>query len=400
MRVVNAESRMSNLGHAFYKIMPTAAYYSQHPDWYSGTVSGNDNWQLCLTNTEMRKQFVNNVIAYLEANPNINNISLGQNDGDGHCTCSACMAKYSEYGSISGLNVEFCNYVAEEVYYWAEVMAPERADKLQFYFIAYAYDYDAPIKNGQATIKCDDNVGVMIAPIASHVSKPYTDSSNYSPKTFPNWEKVTDNFYIWSYSIHYADYMMPHNVFASMQQNIGMYIDMSTEFVFDQAQCSSVIPNFDALKTYLFSQLLWDNSQDMDVLIGNFINAYYGNKGCSEIKKFYTAMADQFAVIEAKGEYSYCAYQLATTVKASNFSFDFLKECEQYFTDALTANEQLKSIDKKAYEEYKKRIEFESLDVLYLQIKLYESRYSTTEYNAMVSKFNTIASNNGATGLL
>ena len=82
MRVINAEERISHLGHSFLYFMPLAKYYYEHPEWYSGDVSSSTgDWELCLSNDAVRKTFVNNVIEYIEEHPKMDIISICQNDG-------------------------------------------------------------------------------------------------------------------------------------------------------------------------------------------------------------------------------------------------------------------------------------------------------------------------------
>ena len=84
MRVSNAEEYMDTLGHSFFKLMPPSTYYADHPEWYSNYEAGsNDNWQLCLSNADMRAQLLANVKAKLAQNSDIKYFAIVQNDGGG-----------------------------------------------------------------------------------------------------------------------------------------------------------------------------------------------------------------------------------------------------------------------------------------------------------------------------
>ncbi len=407
MRVVNAESRMSHLGHSIYAFMPTASYYSAHPDWYSSSASqgGVADWQLCLTSEGAKIQLTQNVINYIISHPDIDIISLAHNDGDGHCTCSNCRAKYNQYGAWSGVYIDFCNDVIERVLGYVESELPERYDDLKFLMFAYTFTMDAPIKNGNPTIKCHDKLGVMIAPVGDHVSLPYTDvtqTNGLSYQAFRDWPKVTNTFYIWSYSTHYGDFMEPMNPYKSLKENVEWYVNHGVEVAFDESTHSDKYPNFYALKTYLYSKMYWDSSLDVDTLIKNFINAYYGQYGGKYIQKYFDKMLNK--LIENQNNmslsnwerYSYVAGQLPTNVKDYIWKKDFLLECYEFFQDAIYYNKE--HSDDVNYETYEKRIKFESLDVLYLLINLHGDTYPESELKSLQKKYETIATENKMAG--
>ena len=398
MRVTNAEKRMSNLGHAFYYFIPADQYYTDNKEWFGvENPSGHADWQLCLTNEEMKAEFIKNVQKYIDEHPDIDIISLGQNDGDGHCTCSECSAKYEEYGTVSGLYVEFCNDVANTVTEWLRATDEARANRLQFYMFAYTFTEDAPVVNGKPTITCADNTGILVAPIGAHVSHAYTDMATNasSAKVFSDWQMVTDNFYIWSYSTHFGNYYMPHNSFGSIQKNIRSYVDMGAQFVFDQGTCGNSISNFDALKTYLFSKLMWDCTLDFDALVRNFINAYYGEAAGEYVYRFFDVMRSYLTTLEyEKSQYAYCASQLSTNVSTAYFPENFVYYLDDIFYEAFEALEAVRSADEAAYAVYKARLDFEYLDVLYLELELYRDSMSNSEKAGLLEQFETIAIEN------
>ncbi len=399
MRVTNAEKRMSNLGHAFYYFIPAETYFDDHAEWFSVKTkpTGNSDWQLCLSNAEMRTEFVKNVKAYIEEHPDIDIISLGQNDGYGYCECEDCKAKEEQYGAVSGIYVEFCNAVAREVTEWMRGIDAARANRLQFYMFAYTFTEKAPVVNGEPTILCDDNVGILVAPIGAHVSHAYSDMSTNaaSASIFKNWRIVSDNFYIWSYSTHFANYYMPHNSFGSIQKNIQDYVDMGVRFVFDQATCGNSVSNFDALKTYLFSKLMWDSTLNFDTLVRNFMNAYYGEIAGAYVYRFFDVMRSYLTSLEySESQYAECASQRLTNVSSQYFPQNYVYYLDDIFYEAFEALEETKAQDEEAYTVYKDRLDFEYLDVLYLQLELYRDSMSNSEKKDLIERFQDIAIKN------
>ena len=73
--------------HSFYPILPPQIYFDRHPEWYS-LVDGKrvNQWaQLCLSNEEMRKEFIKNTLDTLRIHPDMDFISISQNDCHGAC---------------------------------------------------------------------------------------------------------------------------------------------------------------------------------------------------------------------------------------------------------------------------------------------------------------------------
>jgi hypothetical protein len=63
--------RIINFVHSFYKYLPPEKYFDEHPDWYS-EIDGkrkHERAQLCLTNEEMTRELIKNVLETLRKNP-------------------------------------------------------------------------------------------------------------------------------------------------------------------------------------------------------------------------------------------------------------------------------------------------------------------------------------------
>ena len=92
-------------------------YFKQHPEWFA-LVNGKrmgQGAQLCLTNPEMRKVFLQNVLAELKKHKDPRFISVTQNDNDNHCQCANCLAMDKKFGGPSGTMLDFANYIAENL---------------------------------------------------------------------------------------------------------------------------------------------------------------------------------------------------------------------------------------------------------------------------------------------
>ena len=111
---VGGKHAIAGFVHTFYPLLPPAKYFADHPEWYS-EIDGqrkHEGGQLCLTNEEMRHEFVKNLKALLRKNPHATQASVSQNDWNGNCTCAKCKAVDQEEGSPAGSILRFVNAVA------------------------------------------------------------------------------------------------------------------------------------------------------------------------------------------------------------------------------------------------------------------------------------------------
>ncbi|NLE36757.1 MAG: DUF4838 domain-containing protein, partial [Pirellulaceae bacterium] len=159
--------RIIHFVHSFYKYLPPAKYFEEHPDWYS-EIDGkrqHHNAQLCLTNEEMIAELTKNVLETLRENPGAKIIDVSQNDCFGFCTCAKCKAIDEAEGSHAGTLLWMLNRVAEAV-------EKEFPDVL-VESLAYQYTRKPP-----KTIKPGDNVLIRLCTIECSFSQPLDGPQN------------------------------------------------------------------------------------------------------------------------------------------------------------------------------------------------------------------------------
>lgn len=265
MRVSNAEEYMNALGHSFATLMPPWEYYSAHPEWYSNFSSGsNDNWQLCLSNADMRAQLVKNVKETLkkdaEKGKSYRYFSISQNDGGGFCTCDNCKALNLQYSDSDSNYSGACLALVNEV---ANACAAEYPDII-FYMLAYTDATDIPpTKN----ITAASNVGVMYAPIDESSTYSYFENSGISSDNngratwcISGWKAICNHMMMWSYSFQSGDPMVPMNTFDSLAANSHGYVTNDFEVVFDQGS-GCILPNFVKITGKKHRSVFWNTGR-------------------------------------------------------------------------------------------------------------------------------------------
>ena len=186
--------------HTFAELFPPAKYYKDHPEYFS-LVNGKrqDGYaQICMSNPEVMKIATDTVMEWIAANTDAKIFSVSQNDCHANCQCDRCKAIDAEEGSPSGLLLRFVNAIAEEV--------EKKYPNVLIDTLAYQWT-EAPPK----ITKPRANVRVRLCPIAACEFHDYETCQNNKSivDNLKNWNKVTDNLYIWHYNTDFGHFMMP-----------------------------------------------------------------------------------------------------------------------------------------------------------------------------------------------
>lgn len=410
MRNSPIESYMNTLGHSYYLLLPPSQYYSAHPSWYSNydTSMGDSaaEWQLCLSNSEMRAQLLANVRAELAAakarGVTYSYYAICQNDGGGFCTCSSCRLLNLRYSnnssSYSGAQLALLNEIAD-------ACRDEYPDTI-FYMLAYTNHSDqAPTKN----ITASSNVGVMLAPIDCQSTYSYFGNSGTgaynngrATDNINDWSAICDHLMMWAYAAQFGDYLCPTNSFDSLAANAAGYNQFGFEVIFQQAH-ATVLPFFETMKTYLEEKGFYDGAIDTGAAIDNFTSSYYGAAGTAMNNYFY-AFLNNIRTFEAKGDRykSWAAGQYlngpsyySPILSTENYSKSYLDTCKGYFDTAYAALGNAYIAGSDEYNTFKKHVDLEYFGVLLSYLQLYRGQLSNAQGAQMVQQIiDIIAENN------
>lgn len=272
--------------HSFNYFLPREKYFATHPEWYSEVGEERINHpysQLCLTNSEMREEFINNVIDTLRSHPEAGFVSISQNDSDSdfrYCQCDACSAIAEEEGSQSGPILKFVNEVAE-------VVENEFPD-VWIETIAYQYSI-VPPKN----IKPRKNVIVRICTYGNYaIPLSEGDVNKTTREAIEGWSSIADNLYIWNYVTNFHSYLMPHPNLYSLDEDIRFFVQNNTIGLFEQGDFYSTGGDFVRLRNYLISHLMWNPDLDADLIIDEFLEGYYGVQAAPFLREYWDLLSN------------------------------------------------------------------------------------------------------------
>ncbi|MBQ4351558.1 MAG: DUF4838 domain-containing protein [Clostridia bacterium] len=268
--------------HSFEHLIPTAEFGETHPEYFAlvdgrrVTRSGGRT-QLCLTNPDVIRLLTERTRDFLRAHPGNRLMSLSQNDWGGNCQCENCRKIDEEEGSPSGTLLRAVNAVAEAL--------EEEFPDVIFDTLAYVYSRPAP-----HITRNRHNVCVRLCSIECCFCHPFDgcDDENRSV-TRPDgtkssfitdlrdWGRICDRMYIWDYTTCFAHYPTPHPNWRILQRNAQLMAENNVKGVFEQAcGASQGGVDFNELRAYLISKLLWDPYCDLEAHRREFMEYYYG----------------------------------------------------------------------------------------------------------------------------
>lgn len=250
-------------GDTYEKLVPAAVYYKSHPEYF-GMVKGKrlPN-QLCTSNKEVVEIIVDSIRRKMQRSPNARYWSISPNAGPGYCECNLCAPVTKREGSVAGNLLLMVNQVAA------------RFPDSKFTILAHGYTQSAPKYARPAS-----NVIVQLTSIESDRLLPFTQSP--SARKFINdlaaWRKVTGNIFIWDYCAQFTSFLSPFPILPIYQPNLQFMRKNMIKGVLEQGSGPGY-SDMAELKGYVLAKLLWNPDVNVDQLVQEFTEGYYGPAG-------------------------------------------------------------------------------------------------------------------------
>ncbi len=246
--------------HTFHSLVPPEIYYESHPEYFAMVNGIRIPTQLCLANPDVLEITVQNLRKKIAQNPEAKYWSVSQNDNRNYCACDKCKAIDDREGSPSGSIIQFVNQVSDHF--------PNKVIST----LAYEYGRKAP-----KTLRPHDNVNIMLCSIEINRDKPIVDDSTSADFQIDveEWGKISKDIIVWDYVIQFNHLISPFPNLHVIQPNIQFFAEHGVSAMFEQGN-REVGGEFAELRAYLISKLLWDPYLDVDTLMGDFLQGYYG----------------------------------------------------------------------------------------------------------------------------
>ena len=270
--------------HTFASLVNYGTYGAEHPEYFAhtedGTVISNEGRpQLCLTNPDVLQIVIDTVKSWIQSTPGVKVVSVSQNDGGGPCMCSNCQAVYAEEnGAYSGTNIRFVNAVAAAI--------KEEYPDVMIDTLAYQYSREACVT------KPAENVIVRLCTIECCFTHALSEcdvktfdphDSEVSPNSFAEdlkaWGQICNNVYIWDYTTNFWLFTVNFSSFDVLRENMKFFAENNVKGVFEQGNGFTSCGEFDALRSYLISKLLWNpymSEEEYSAHMNDFLANVYG----------------------------------------------------------------------------------------------------------------------------
>ena len=260
--------------HTFNRLLPCAKWFQQHPEYFS-EVNGarrDGRTQLCLTNPDVLRLVVSNVLAHIEADERIredpvpiNVAGVSQNDWGYFCTCAKCRAVDEEEGTQTGSVLRFVNRVAEEV----EKVHPD------FFIETLIYSYT---RTPPRLARPRHNVMPCLCAYECSFAQPLATRNRPVNAAFMDdlekWGSYSDNLYLWDYTTDYGHYLYPMPNVLTLQPNIQTFRDNGVKYYSPEG--GPYHADFAELKAWLIAKLSWNCDRPLAPLLEQFFSGYYG----------------------------------------------------------------------------------------------------------------------------
>jgi len=264
--------------HTMGQFVSEKEYFDTHPEYFAMKEGKRiKRGQLCLSNPEVLRICTEGLLKVMEEKPLYRIYSLSQNDNFGFCECDECKKIEAQYGGHSGIILWFVNQAADA----AKKLFPNK------YVGTFAYQYGRKPPVG---IVPRDNVVIRLCSIEccfGHPLEANCPQNKAFMEDLKGWSKIAPHLFIWDYIVNYAQYVAPWPNFQVLGPNIQTFKDNNAIGVFEEAMYQrGGACEFSDMKAWVVTKLLWNPKQDVNVLVKDFIDGYYG-KSAGKIWEYY-----------------------------------------------------------------------------------------------------------------
>ena len=274
--------------HTFSRLLPPSEYFDEHPEWYSlNNGRRMRDGQLCLSNPEVFEELCRRLADTMSHRPEAQIWSVSPNDNYNVCECAECRHLDSLYGGHSGTLMWFVGNVARRF--------PDKTIST----LAYQYTRQAPLPTASYPPELPKNLQVMLCPIEVGREQPIMSSKDGASfcKDMEDWHQLTDNIYLWDYVVQFRNFWDPFPNLHVLQPNLQFFRDNGAQMMFEQGTGPNNVSSWMDIRCYMIAKLLWNPDADIDSIMDDFYQGYYGEAG-KYVKQIIDTMT--CAMIESK----------------------------------------------------------------------------------------------------
>lgn len=331
---LGGKSRQELIGHTLMKYLPVEKYGKEHPEYFAlvdgvrKLEMGGGGPEPCVTHPAVLDIVSTNVLADIEANPHIKNISVSQNDNDAYCRCATCEAINQAEGTPMGSHLSLINGVADRV--------AERFPDVKVGTLSYWYTRKPP-----KTIKPRENIQIQLCSIECCTYHPLNDPNCPKNREFcadmEGWKAMCNDIWIWHYNTDFRSYDLPFPNLRAIGPNVRFFSENNVKGVFMQANGNGNAGEMSDLRNYVIGRCLWNPSLDGWALVEEFCRLHYGT-AADKVLEYLVFLHDN---AEKNGQHPTCfasTVELGLNAEVSSKAYRLIREAL-----ALAGNDEIRS---------------------------------------------------------
>lgn len=263
-----------------------------------------NNQQPCMSSNETFEKIVAYNLDLLDTyesrgktlGVNHTQISCSPNDNTNFCMCESCKQIYDEDESLSGAVFRLSNRVAEKmdeaypgiqvftIAYWDARNPPKITKPAHNVCVCFCISgcNNHPYDDVDACIEAGGNERLLIT---DYVGNTTLQSNAYDIPYLSVWAELTENLYIWYYSVNFSFYMAPSPNLFNIYNDMKYMYDHGVDGVYIEG---SGTLSFEPLRAYMLSELAWNadmTEDEFNEMFNEFLMIYYGD-GWESIREY------------------------------------------------------------------------------------------------------------------
>lgn len=296
--------------HNFLTLIPEDKYKAAHPNWFTTeNWYGANNWYngqprsgatasgtfTTLNLSYNDYEMVSTVAGLIAGQVNADNwngrkyFTFSQPDRLGWSTATTSKAVFDKYGTYSAEYIIFMNKLAKHIEENCNLK-----NEVTLQILAYGAIVEAPAYSDELALYSGSKVkvGVMYAPIERNNMLSFEDGTvkgvineqynSYYAEQFRKWQALAVNsgeIGYWNYSAYTDSFFTPFDSITNKQADYKFAKSLGVKVIKDQGQVGNAVTtgsDWDTLKNYIKVKLAKNVNEDVETLIKNFCDAYYG----------------------------------------------------------------------------------------------------------------------------
>jgi len=245
--------------------------FERHPEYFALVGGQRNARQLDISNPAVVKIAIEATKQYFRKNPEQPWIGMGPNDGSGFCECQRCLAldggdwdPFSNQRSVTDRYVWLFNQILDGI-------KDEFPDKKIGFYSYHSYQ-QVPVKT-----KPNPRIVPAFAPISlcrvHGMNNPICPERSYYKTLMKEWGEIVPEVYERSYWYNLADPGFPFSQVHRVRDEIPAGHDLGIKGwrVETADHWGSQTPTL-----YIAAKLMWNHNADVDALLADFYEKYFG----------------------------------------------------------------------------------------------------------------------------